>query len=72
MGMTMLAEDPNAMRVGVSLDDFIAYQSIYHVGQWHEVMTDVWECAEVGQWQLDRDSNTAIYTEANMWGSLPL
>lgn len=34
MGMTMLAEDPNAMRVGVSLGDFVAYQSIYHVGQW--------------------------------------
>lgn len=69
-GMQMIQEDPQAMQVTVSLAEFELYKRSYKTDAWVEVTPGVWECEEVGSWQVSDDS--AVYTEANVWGVIPL
>lgn len=33
---------------------------------------EVWECGETGSWFVDREAGTAVYSETNLWGEVPL
>lgn len=72
MGMIMLTVDPRAMTVQVTLEEFLHYQKTYKPDVWYEVEPYVWECAEVGQWNVDLAKGIATYKESNIWGSLPI
>lgn len=69
-GMKMIKEDPQAMVVPVSLEEFNQYKEQYKPNDWLEIKPNVWECGEVGNWVVDMDK--ATYTESNVWGMLPL
>jgi len=68
MGMKMLEVDHKAMTVMVPMTEFESYKQ----ADWKEVKPGIWECGEVGQWNVDAESGTATYQESNVWGSLPL
>lgn len=33
---------------------------------------EVWECGETGSWFVDRAAGTALYSETNLWGEVPM
>jgi len=70
-GMVPLAVDNQAMTVKVSLKEFYQYQDEYKPDFWQEVAPEIWECGEVGQWQVNKESGLAVYQESNLWGKLP-
>jgi len=71
-GMTMLAVDEKAMTVPVSIGEFEEYKHTYKPDAWFEIKPGIWECGEVGQWTVNKESGIATYQESNVWGSLPL
>lgn len=71
MGMKMVAVDHAAMTVAVTIDEFYGYQRDYHAGQWEEIQSGIWECGEVGRWTVNAPHDIAVYSESNIWGSVP-
>jgi len=71
-GMRSLAIDHQAMTVAVTLDELQFYKNNYKPEFWQEISPGIWECGEVGQWQVLESQGKAVYKESNLWGELPL
>lgn len=75
MGMQMMREDSQAMRVDVAGDEFQMHASLYNPKRWILIgKTDqqqVWECGEVGTWTVNTSHDGIFYQESNIWGRLP-
>jgi len=70
-GMIPLIVDKKAMTVPVDMATFEDLKINYHPDSWYQISENVWECGEVGQWQLDLKEGKATYQESNVWGILP-
>jgi hypothetical protein len=71
-GLELLAVDPAAMTVKVSIGEFEEYKAQYKPDAWIEVAEGKWECEEVGTWNIDSNNGIAVYVESNVWGKIPL
>lgn len=71
-GMEMLKVDNHAMTVHVAMDHFYHYQQTYKPESWQMIEPRVWECGEVGKWNVDLFNGVATYQESNVWGALPI
>lgn len=67
-GMKPIQIDAKAMTVTIPIEEFFNYQKTYNVGSWKEVSPGIWECGEVGSWQINYANSTATYQESNLWG----
>lgn len=72
VGMNILVEDPSAMVVTVSLEEFEHYKQTYKPDSWWQDESGLWHCSEVGCWLVDEASKSATYVESNVFGSLPV
>jgi hypothetical protein len=72
MGMQLLKIDHQAMTVPVSLADFEYFKTTYQPEMWKEIELGIWECGEVGRWQVYANRGMAIYQESNVWGYIPI
>lgn len=70
-GMQPLKIDEHAMCVTIDLLEFEELKKTYKPECWKESSSDIWECGEVGQWQINLITGTATYIESNLWGILP-
>lgn len=70
-GMLPLKVDTKAMTVSVDLASFDELKMHYHPELWHQVAAGIWECGEVGQWNVNVNEGYAVYQESNLWGILP-
>ncbi len=51
-----------------SFDEFNNFRRTFNPSLWNEIRPDIWECGEVGYWNIKTKSQTAIYTENALWG----
>ncbi|MDD3302031.1 MAG: hypothetical protein PHN31_00620 [Candidatus Gracilibacteria bacterium] len=65
-GMKQIKIDDVAMKVELTMEEFLKYKKT----NWIEQKPGIWECGEVGNFEVKNDK--AIYTEKNVWGELPL
>lgn len=70
-GMIPLTVDKEAMAVETSIHELWEFMQVYNMSMWNEVMSNVWECGEVGQWTINPKSQKANYRESNLWGTIP-
>jgi hypothetical protein len=69
-GISIISEDPSAMEVEVSLEDFAYFKESYKPEKWVELELGKIACGETGFWQIHDDK--AVYRESNVWGIIPL
>lgn len=67
-GMQPLKVDHQAMTVLVSLETLNEYQNEYKPQKWIQTDPEIWECEEVGTWNVDSNTHQALYIESNLWG----
>lgn len=67
-GMTPLVIDNHAMKVEVPISEFLNF---YDPVTWIETKPGVFECKEVGNWQVYPEKHIAVYEESNLYGLIP-
>lgn len=68
-GMQPLKIAEKSMKVIVPTSQFEEYKINYNPQSWKQIGDDMWECGEVGTWQVS--NGNAVYTENNIWGEIP-
>lgn len=67
-GMRPLKIAGKSMEVAVPTSQFEEYKINYNPQNWKQIGDGMWECGEVGTWQVS--NGKAVYTENNIWGEI--